>query len=80
MTYSIVARDPDTGELGVAVQSHWFSVGSLVTWARPGIGAVATQANVDFFDELGSPGGASKVGVVNDDPPMVVELPPQGEE
>jgi uncharacterized Ntn-hydrolase superfamily protein len=47
VTYSIVARDPDTGELGVAVQSHWFSVGSLVTWARPGIGAVATQANVD---------------------------------
>ena len=47
MTYSIVARDRDTGELGVAVQSHWFSVGSLVTWARPGIGAVATQANVD---------------------------------
>jgi uncharacterized Ntn-hydrolase superfamily protein len=47
MTYSIVARDPGTGELGVAVQSHWFSVGSLVTWARPGIGAVATQANVD---------------------------------
>ena len=47
MTYSIVARDRDTGEVGVAVQSHWFSVGSLVTWARPGIGAVATQANVD---------------------------------
>jgi len=47
VTYSIVARDPDTSELGVAVQSHWFSVGSLVTWARPGIGAVATQANVD---------------------------------
>ncbi|HEY1516096.1 MAG TPA: DUF1028 domain-containing protein [Solirubrobacteraceae bacterium] len=47
MTYSIVAGDRDTGELGVAVQSHWFSVGSLVTWARPGIGAVATQANVD---------------------------------
>jgi uncharacterized Ntn-hydrolase superfamily protein len=47
VTYSIVARDPGTGELGVAVQSHWFSVGSLVTWARPGIGAVATQANVD---------------------------------
>ena len=35
-TYSIVARDPATGELGVAVQSHWFSVGSLVIWARPG--------------------------------------------
>jgi uncharacterized Ntn-hydrolase superfamily protein len=47
MTYSIVARDPDTGELGVAVQSHWFSVGPIVPWARPGIGAVATQANVE---------------------------------
>ncbi len=43
-TYSIVARDPDSGELGVAVQSHWFSVGSIVTWARAGIGAVATQS------------------------------------
>jgi uncharacterized Ntn-hydrolase superfamily protein len=47
VTYSIVARDPATGELGVAVQSHWFSVGSLVTWARPGVGAIATQANVN---------------------------------
>jgi uncharacterized Ntn-hydrolase superfamily protein len=45
MTYSIVARDPETGELGVAVQSHWFSVGAIVPWARPGVGAVATQAN-----------------------------------
>lgn len=44
MTYSIVARDPATGELGVAVQSHWFSVGSVVSWAEPGIGAVATQS------------------------------------
>ncbi len=43
-TYSIVARDPLTGELGVAVQSHWFSVGSVVAWARPGVGAVATQS------------------------------------
>ncbi len=43
-TYSIVARDPRSGELGVAVQSHWFSVGSLVAWARPGVGAVATQS------------------------------------
>src|SRR5512144_3244198 len=43
-TYSIVARDPDTGEMGAAVQSHWFSVGSIVTWARPGVGAVATQS------------------------------------
>ena len=46
-TYSIVARDEDTGELGAAVQSHWFSVGSLVTWARPGVGAVATQSIVE---------------------------------
>ncbi|MGA9858409.1 MAG: DUF1028 domain-containing protein [Solirubrobacteraceae bacterium] len=46
MTYSIVARDPSTGELGVAVQSHWFSVGPIVPWARPGVGAIATQANV----------------------------------
>jgi len=43
-TYSIVARDPSSGELGVAVQSHWFSVGSVVAWARPGVGAVATQS------------------------------------
>jgi uncharacterized Ntn-hydrolase superfamily protein len=47
MTYSLVAFDPDTGECGVAVQSHWFSVGSLVTWGEPGVGAVATQANVE---------------------------------
>jgi uncharacterized Ntn-hydrolase superfamily protein len=46
-TYSIVARDAATGELGVAVQSHWFSVGSMVLWAEPGIGAVATQSFVD---------------------------------
>ncbi len=44
MTYSIVARDPETGQLGVAVQSHWFSTGSVVTWAEAGIGVVATQA------------------------------------
>jgi uncharacterized Ntn-hydrolase superfamily protein len=43
-TYSIVARDPMTGELGVAVQSHWFGVGAVVAWARPGAGAVATQS------------------------------------
>lgn len=43
MTYSIVARDPKTGDLGVAVQSHWFAAG-LVCWARSGVGAVATQA------------------------------------
>jgi hypothetical protein len=43
-TYSIVARDSVTGELGVAVQSHWFSVGSVVSWAEAGVGAVATQS------------------------------------
>jgi len=43
-TFSIVARDPETGALGVAVQSHWFSVGSIVTWAEAGVGAVATQS------------------------------------
>jgi uncharacterized Ntn-hydrolase superfamily protein len=46
-TFSIVARDPKTGDLGVAVQSHWFSVGALVAWAEPGIGAVATQSFVE---------------------------------
>lgn len=46
-TYSIVARDAASGEIGVAVQSHWFSVGSVVPWAEAGVGAVATQSFVD---------------------------------
>ncbi len=46
-TFSIVARDPATGDLGVAVQSHWFSVGSVVPFAEAGVGAVATQSFVD---------------------------------
>lgn len=46
-TYSIVARDVATGDMGVAVQSHWFSVGSLVTWGEAGVGVVATQSFVD---------------------------------
>ena len=46
-TYSIVARDSVTGQLGVAVQSHWFSVGSVVPWAEAGVGAVATQSFVE---------------------------------
>ncbi len=45
-TFSIVARDPDTGELGVAVQSHYFSVGPVVPWAEAGVGAIATQSLV----------------------------------
>lgn len=43
-TYSIVARDPETGEMGVAVQTHWFNVGSRVSWAEAGVGAIATQS------------------------------------
>jgi len=46
-TYSIVARDADSGEMGVAVQSHWFSVGAIVPWAEAGVGAVATQSFVE---------------------------------
>ena len=47
MTYSIVARDPETGRLGVAVQSHYLGVGPVVPWLEPGVGAIATQARVD---------------------------------
>ncbi len=53
-TFSIVARDPQTGELGVAVQSHWFSVGAIVPWAEAGVGAIATQSFVDpSYGKLG---------------------------
>lgn len=49
-TFSIVAIDKEAGQIGVAVQSHWFSVGSVVAWAEPGVGVVATQSlvNVSF--------------------------------
>ena len=75
-TYSIVAFDPDTGELGAAVQSHWFSVGSLCTWARPGTGAVATQSVVEpahgprALDRLerGEDAAAALAGVLRADP------------
>ena len=46
-TFSIVARDTDTGEMGVAVQSHWFSVGTIVAWGEAGVGVVATQSFVN---------------------------------
>lgn len=46
-TFSIVAKDEKTGEMGVAVQSHWFSVGTVVAWAKSGVGAVATQSFVN---------------------------------
>ena len=48
MTYSIVARDPMTGALGGAVQSHYFGVGRFTLWAEPGVGVVATQSIVEM--------------------------------
>lgn len=48
VTYSLVVRDAGTGALGVAVQSHFFSVGSVVPWVEPGVGAVATQAMAEI--------------------------------
>jgi uncharacterized Ntn-hydrolase superfamily protein len=58
MTYSIVARDPGTGELGVAVQTRWPNVGSIVPWAEPGVGAVATQS---FAEESYGPLGLARM-------------------
>jgi uncharacterized Ntn-hydrolase superfamily protein len=58
MTYSIVARDPDTGELGVAVQTRWPNVGSIVPWAEPDVGAVATQS---FAEESYGPLGLGRM-------------------
>jgi uncharacterized Ntn-hydrolase superfamily protein len=53
-TFSIVARDPATGQMGVAVQSHWFAVGQVVPWAEAGVGAIATQSFVDpTYGKLG---------------------------
>src|ERR671932_361480 len=75
-SYSIVALDPGTGELGAAGQSHWFSVGSLCIWARPGVGAVATQSVVepahgpDALDRLagGEDAAEALAGVLAPDP------------
>ncbi len=47
MTYSIVARCPDTRQIGVGVQSHFFGAGAIVPWVEPGVGAVATQATAE---------------------------------
>jgi uncharacterized Ntn-hydrolase superfamily protein len=57
-TFSIVAYDPETGDLGVAVESKFFSVGSVVPWARAKVGAVATQssANVAYGWDAGIAG------------------------
>src|SRR5437899_7942905 len=53
MTFSIAARDPSTGELGIAVQSKFLAVGAVVPWARAGVGAIATQswANTSYGPE-----------------------------
>src|SRR4026208_381249 len=53
-TFSIVARDSATGQIGGAAQSHWFAVGQIVPWAEAGVGAVATQSFVDpAYGKLG---------------------------
>ena len=54
MTYSIVARDPETGRFGVAVQSHFLGVGPVVPWLEAGVGGIATQASVNIsFGPIG---------------------------
>jgi uncharacterized Ntn-hydrolase superfamily protein len=82
-TYSIVAIDKRSGEMGVAVQSHWFSVGSVVTWAEAGVGVVATQAFVEVsYGPLGlalmrggkSPQQALKSLLVTDPRPEVRQV------
>ena len=75
-TYSIVAVDSVTGQIGAAVQSHWFSVGSIVTWAEPGVGAVATQSFVDpsygprglYLMRSGVPAPAALAALLRTDP------------
>ncbi len=82
-TYSIVAVDSATGKIGAAVQSHWFSVGSIVLWAEAGVGAVATQSfvNVSFgprglklLKEGKSPQEAINALISGDDAPKVRQL------
>ncbi len=75
-TYSIVAMDSVTGELGVAVQSHWFNVGAVVTFAEPGVGAVATQSFVEpgygprglYLMRNGTPAPAALAALLRADP------------
>jgi uncharacterized Ntn-hydrolase superfamily protein len=70
-TYSIVARDPTTGELGVAVQSHYFSVGSVVPSAEPGVGVVATQS---FLNKAYGPEGLALMRAGRSAPEVLAEL------
>src|SRR3990172_3841206 len=75
-TYSIVAVDSATGQIGAAVQSHWFSVGSVVTWAEPGVGAVATQSFADpsygprglYLMRTGTPAPVALTALLRADP------------
>lgn len=75
-TFSIVARDSKTGEMGVAVQSHWFSVGTSVSWGEGGVGVVATQSFVnksfgprglDLLKNGNSPEAALKILLADDE-------------
>jgi uncharacterized Ntn-hydrolase superfamily protein len=77
-TFSIVARDSATGELGVAVASRFFAVGSVVPWAKADVGAVATQSfanttfgwrGLDLLEKGASPEEAVKILLRNDDDP-----------
>lgn len=62
-TYSIVAQDPATGDMGIAVQSHWFCVGAAVIWAEAGVGVLAVQADADpAYGDRGLPQLAAGVG------------------
>jgi len=70
-TYSIVARDAATGELGVAVQSHWFGVGPIVPWAEAGVGAVATQS---FVEPAYGPNGLALMRAGKSAPDALKEL------
>jgi uncharacterized Ntn-hydrolase superfamily protein len=66
-----VVRDPATGNFGVAVQSHFFSVGSVVPWARPGVGAVATQAMAEITY---GPRGLMLMGTGESAPEVLAQL------
>ena len=71
MTFSIVARDPVSGQMGVAVQSHWFSVGSVVSWGQAGVGVVATQA---FAEPSYGPRGLAGMAEGRDAPDVLAAL------
>lgn len=71
MTYSLVIRDAATKQFGVAVESHYFSVGSVVPWARPGVGAVATQA---FAEVTYGPKGLDRMAAGESAPDALTAL------